>query len=136
MPPTKPAPPNINSIPYDALLSFPEPTAQWKRTQAAKNMRKEFLTVPPINLSGKWIIITGSNSGIGREAALSFARQGANIILACRENVPAHEPHPSAVVEECRLRAQENGYTKSEIEAWPIDFTNLKSVEAFAEKWL
>lgn len=36
------------------------------------------------DLSEKVIIVTGGNSGIGYEAALEFARQGATTILACR----------------------------------------------------
>lgn len=101
-----------------------------------KNMRKETLHVADVNLTGKNIIISGSNSGIGREAALAFARMGANVTLACREYVPEHEPHPSAVVEECRLLASKHGHPDSEIEAWNLDLAHLASVEAFAERWL
>lgn len=36
------------------------------------------------DLTGKVIIITGANSGIGFEALKEFARKGAFVVMACR----------------------------------------------------
>lgn len=42
------------------------------------------------NFEGKVIVITGASSGFGKGAALEFARQGANAVLAARRN-QAHD---------------------------------------------
>lgn len=42
------------------------------------------------NLKNKTIIITGASRGIGREIALTCARDGANIVIAAKSD----EPHP------------------------------------------
>jgi NAD(P)-dependent dehydrogenase (short-subunit alcohol dehydrogenase family) len=126
---------DINSIPYDAPLSVAEPPLGWVMSQNCKGANRKHLTVPDVDLSGKWVIISGSNNGIGREAALQFAKWGANVILACR-NPPPKEIPPDKVVEECLGAAKENGHKKSTIEWWELDCAKLKSVEAFTQRWM
>jgi NAD(P)-dependent dehydrogenase (short-subunit alcohol dehydrogenase family) len=72
--------------------------------------------------SGKTIIITGANSGIGLETVRSFYAKGAHVILACRDLVKARsaiesiEDHPSSGI----------------LEAAQLDLSSLASVQAFA----
>lgn len=49
-------------------------------------------------LNDKVIIVTGGSSGIGRAAALSFAKQGAKVIITARRAAPLEETaadHPN-----------------------------------------
>jgi hypothetical protein len=129
---------DINSIAYDAPLAFKLPLGSWvqKKSLAGTNWTTFSADqVPGKDLTGKWIIISGGNNGIGREAALRFADWGANLILACREP-PPHESHPNAVVAECRQRANAAGHEKSQIEWWEVNYADLASVKAFAMRWL
>ncbi|KAJ5729020.1 NAD(P)-binding protein [Penicillium malachiteum] len=90
--------------------------------------------VPGADLRGKWVIVTGGNSGIGFEAAKSFATWGANLILACRDP-STYEQHPTDAVKACQELAKEQGHL-STVEWWQIDLSCLSSVEAFYQRWL
>lgn len=117
-----------------ATQSFPSP---YDFFQALRGVNSTFLTeqdVPGIDLTGKWIIITGSNHGVGFEAAKSLAAMGANLILACREP-PAWELHPTAAVKECQTLSKPQGHS-STIEWWEVDMADIDSVEAFCQRWL
>lgn len=106
--------------------------------QASRGLTSTFLTVPDDQgavLKNKWIVISGSNNGVGFEAAKTFASWGANLVLACREP-PAWERHPEAAVKECRAVADMKGHRSSAIEFWRLDMADLDSVEAFAQRWL
>lgn len=90
---------------------------------------------PRVNLKGKNVIISGSNSGIGLEAAYIFALWGANVILACRPNVPAYEMSPEDACREIVNRGSGNIDPK-QLEVWDLDLSSLKSAEDLGKKWL
>jgi NAD(P)-dependent dehydrogenase (short-subunit alcohol dehydrogenase family) len=75
------------------------------------------------DLSGKVIIVTGANSGIGYEAAKEFARKGARTILACRSMDKAQ-----AALDQIK---QEIPTATAEI--MELDLASLASVREFAE---
>lgn len=43
------------------------------------------------DLTGKVIIITGGNSGLGYESAKQLVQHGAEVVIACRDMVKAQE---------------------------------------------
>ena len=49
------------------------------------------LSYPEVDLSGKVVIVTGGNTGIGYETAKSLARLGAHTFIACRSKERAEE---------------------------------------------
>ena len=74
--------------------------------------------------SGKTFVITGSNSGIGYEAALVLAQRGAEVILACR----SQEKGQKALEQ---LRA---GAPGAKAKLMKLDLSSLASVRAFADQ--
>ncbi|KAI6836702.1 hypothetical protein KC340_g3952 [Hortaea werneckii] len=114
------------------------PSWSWRIRKLLHGGNHQLLTrqdVPYRDLSGKWILSTGANNGIGRSAAHFFAECGANLVLACRPNPPAHETRPEKVVAECRARGPGIAAQDQSIEVWDVDFSRLSSVVALAERW-
>ncbi len=75
------------------------------------------------HLTGKTIVVTGGNSGIGYEAALQFARKKARTILACRSLDKA-----SAAAAQI-IAANPGGV----VEVMELDLSSLASIRNFAE---
>ncbi len=77
------------------------------------------------NLSGKTALVTGANSGIGLEAARELARQGAHVVLACRNPRKAEGARASIL--------QDAPGASLELQA--LDLASLHSVREFAERF-
>lgn len=77
------------------------------------------------DLSGKTVIVTGGNSGIGYEAALQFARKGAEVILACRNTEKARAAA-------AQIKA---AYPSAIVEPMALDLSNLASIREFASAY-
>lgn len=86
-----------------------------------------FTPVDPNNsLSGKTILITGGNSGLGFEAALKYVLLGAaSVVIGCRSEQRGQEA--KELIEQ---RTQRLGV----VHIWPLDLNDFVSVKAFADR--
>ncbi|MAW30279.1 MAG: short-chain dehydrogenase [Gammaproteobacteria bacterium] len=74
--------------------------------------------------TGKSVVITGSNTGIGYHMARAMACKGANVIMACRSTEKA-EGARDAIVSE---------FPDSSISVMELDLADLSSVERFSKE--
>jgi NAD(P)-dependent dehydrogenase (short-subunit alcohol dehydrogenase family) len=71
---------------------------------------------------GRTVVITGSNSGIGKAAARRFAAEGDHVVMACR-NVEAAETARAEILA---------GLDGASAEIMPLDVSSFASVRQFA----
>jgi NAD(P)-dependent dehydrogenase (short-subunit alcohol dehydrogenase family) len=76
-----------------------------------------------LKLQGRRALVTGSDTGIGREIALEFARQGADVVFHYVQN----DSFPEVAVEEVRSLGRR-------ATAFQADFDDLKQVTALADQ--
>lgn len=75
---------------------------------------------------GKTVIITGCNTGIGKEVAMELARRGAKIYMACRNQKLSEQARQEIV------RTTGN----SNVIFIPCDLASLASVRSFVKEWV
>ncbi len=73
--------------------------------------------------TGKTVIVTGANAGIGFETALTFYEKGAQVILACRTHEKA---------EQTLLKIKQRPGTGT-LETAVLDLASLASVKQFTD---
>ena len=75
-------------------------------------------------LDGKTVIVTGSNTGIGKETVKDLTDRGARVIMACRN------------LEKANIAAEDiRKYTKNgSIRVMKLDLASFASVRKFAEE--
>ncbi|HET7269020.1 MAG TPA: SDR family oxidoreductase [Oleiagrimonas sp.] len=79
-----------------------------------------------MHANGKTILITGATSGIGKEAAVMLAREGARIVIVGRDAAKT-----AAVLAEIKQRSGSDAAT-----SMPCDFASQASIRRLAEGFL
>lgn len=78
------------------------------------------------DLSGKTVIVTGANAGIGFETALALYKAGAHVIMACRDAEKANEAL-------AKIKQQKGTGT---LEIGLLDLASLSAVKQFADTFI
>lgn len=73
------------------------------------------------DLTGKIIVVTGGNSGLGFESVKALAEKGATVVLASR-NVQKGEDSKAEILK---------AYPQGKVEVLPLDLMDLKSIRSF-----
>lgn len=77
-------------------------------------------------LTGQVVIVTGANSGIGKETACTLAAMGATVVMACRSM-------DRAIDAAAELQGRQRGL---KLVTMPLDLSTLASVRDFAQQFL
>ncbi|KAG8826322.1 hypothetical protein FRC19_009282 [Serendipita sp. 401] len=85
-----------------------------------------------VDLTGRTVIITGSNVGLGFEAAKMFyAMNPERLILAVRSVSKGEEAKRQI---ESDVRSNDNSSSRPKVDVWEIDMASFESVKAFASR--
>lgn len=105
----------------------------WARTkQYLKSQLLTELPIPTKSFAGQTVIVTGSNTGMGLEAARHLVRlDAARVILAVRSTAKG-EAAAASIRSSFPERQPKD--LESVVQVWPLDLASYASVEAFAAR--
>ncbi|KFY64839.1 hypothetical protein V496_02984 [Pseudogymnoascus sp. VKM F-4515 (FW-2607)] len=93
---------------------------------AAIRAQLQPIPLPTQSFAGQTIIVTGSNTGLGFEAALHFVRlNAARVILAVRSVKKG---------EDAKTSIETSTNRKNVVEVWQVDMSDYDSIKAFATR--
>lgn len=87
----------------------------------------ERIPAPTSDFSGQTIIVTGSNTGLGLEAARHLLRLKASKVILAVRSVAKGEAAAEALL-------KSTGATKNNIQVWPLDLSDYDSVKELSER--
>ncbi|OCL01740.1 short-chain dehydrogenase [Glonium stellatum] len=91
------------------------------------DQRIRTLPYPTGSYENKTVVITGSNVGLGKEAARHFARLGASTLILAVRNLEKGDAAKKDI-------EQSTNCAKDVIQVWQLDMTNYDSVQKFAAR--
>jgi NAD(P)-dependent dehydrogenase (short-subunit alcohol dehydrogenase family) len=81
---------------------------------------------PKTSFKGKNVIVTGSNTGLGFEAALKFVGDDASLVILAVRNLKKGD-HAKSLIEERTGK-------KDRVEVWQLDMNSYDSIQDFANR--
>jgi retinol dehydrogenase-12 len=91
---------------------------------------KWWKTLPETNkdLTGRNVIVTGANSGVGLEAARLFYNMNpARLVLAVRSKEKGEEAKKD-------IESKKNSFGRTSVEVWELNLESFESVKQFAKR--
>lgn len=92
-----------------------------------------------VNMSGKVVIVTGSNGGVGYETAKSLVNMGAHVIMACRSEEKAREAMSNITyaleAQAAAIRGNTTTAVRGKMTFMKLDLSSLESVRAFVAEF-
>ena len=91
------------------------------------------------NLTGKLVIVTGANVGLGKSTSKFFALNGAKTIMTCRTAAKGKSARSQIVAEllaEGRVTEPEADRVMALLVPMELELGSLSSVKAFADKFM
>jgi len=78
-------------------------------------------------IDGKVVIVTGANTGIGKETAMDLVQRGAKVYLACRSVTRAQHAVDDIV--------NQTGISRNQLPIMQLDLASFKSIRSFASSF-
>lgn len=93
-------------------------------------LKSQLLTsvpVPNSNFSNQTVIVTGSNTGLGLEAARLITRLGAAKVILAVRTISKGEAAAADIIRSCNV-------PKATVEVWKLDMSDYDTIKAFAKR--